>query len=263
MTLDTRAKKRITMAAIAVVVAGVGLLASTFVGPWSPVLHYACIETADSGLTVYAWVPSLMINSPFGGDAWGNGTVPNGSLSGTAGQTVYSLGIANGSAQWAGFRASISVIALENATQWGPARNSRCSAPYSISVRFWGGYVLGGPLLGAGNFSDTEEPLSLGHWTYPGDVNLSISNAYTVANHEPVSTCGTSASSTWTVSTHFMVGVPVPQGAAANIYTVSLDIQEDFHYWFPSDFGTWQIDNLSAPGGPGGGWAFNYLGPCT
>jgi len=34
-------------------------------------------------------------------------------------------------------------------------------------------------------------------------------------------------------------------------------------YWFPPDFGTWQIDNLSAPGGPGGGWAFNFVGHCS
>jgi len=40
-----------------------------------------------------------------------------------------------------------------------------------------------------------------------------------------------------------------------------LPFTEQYHYSFPANFGTWQVDNLSAPGGSGGGWAFSYS-PC-
>ncbi|MGC2034334.1 MAG: hypothetical protein WA761_02675 [Thermoplasmata archaeon] len=41
-----------------------------------------------------------------------------------------------------------------------------------------------------------------------------------------------------------------------------LPFTEQYTYTFPANFGTWQVDNLSAPGGPGGGWAFSYS-PCS
>jgi hypothetical protein len=40
-----------------------------------------------------------------------------------------------------------------------------------------------------------------------------------------------------------------------------IPVTESYHYTFPANFGIWEVDNLSAPGGPGGGWAFSYE-PC-
>jgi hypothetical protein len=77
-----------------------------------------------------------------------------------------------------------------------------------------------------------------------------------------VSTCGSSTASLW-VTSHYLTlwyRFSTGQGSA----TVSFTAPESgagFHYSFPADFGMWQVDNLSSPGGPGGGWAFSYA-PC-
>ena len=154
--------------AIAVVVVVIAVVLPTELGGWAPVLHYACVQQQNPSETLYTWVPALMINSPYGGEAWGNGTVPPGPLSMSGLGTVMETGAANGSATWAGFRAQINITGEENQTQWGPGQSTRCAAPFSASARFWGGYVLGGPILGFGNASDSREPTSLGHWTFPG-----------------------------------------------------------------------------------------------
>jgi hypothetical protein len=150
---------------------------------------------------------------------------------------------------------------VANQTVWGAGNDVRCKSLFTVAIRNWGGVVLGGPLLGQGNVSDNEEPDSLGHWTYPGDVNLTFSNGFTHNNSSNISTCKASASSDVVTSPHFDVNVPVAVGGSRYSISVSLPIQETFHYVFPANFGTWAIDELSASGGPGGGWAFSYT-PC-
>jgi len=54
--------------------------------------HANCRSTGASVPTFGAWVPALLINSPYGGEAFGNGTVPLGSLSIPGLGTVYELG---------------------------------------------------------------------------------------------------------------------------------------------------------------------------
>jgi hypothetical protein len=254
-------RARVVTLAIAIVAAAVLLLLPTVLGGWAPLLHNVCNQTAGRVETLYAWVPALIVNSPYGGRAWGNGTVPPGPLSGSDLSTVFAGGAANGSAIWSGFRAEVNVSREENQTQWGPGSDRRCTTPFSLSVRYWGGYVLGAPILGQGNTSDSHEPTSLGYWTYPGDVNLTIANGFVGSNSGPVSTCGTVSSSNFTGSVQFVVRIPVTSGGLNYSVPYLLPIQETFHYWFPGNFGRWQIDDLSAPGGPGGGWAFSYS-PC-
>lgn len=246
----------------AIAVATVVLVLPTLLGGWAPLLHYACVHEEGSAVTLYAWVPALMINSPYGGEAFGNGTVPPGPLSPSGQGLVYELGEANGSAAWAGFRAEFNVSRVENQTLWGAGQDVRCKSPFSASASYWGDIVLGGPLLGSGNISDSGEPTSLNHWTYPGDVNLTVSNGFTGNNSRSISTCGKPAAMNFTSSSRFIVEIPVLLGGVEYSLPYVLPIQESFHYVFPSDFGTWQVDNLSAPGGPGGGWAFSYT-PCS
>jgi hypothetical protein len=249
------------VSSIAVVAIVIGLFTPTLLGVWAPVLHYACEQSQNPEVTLYAWVPALLLNSPYGGKAYGNGTVPPGPLSTPGEGTLYGVGEANGDAAWAGFRAEINVSSVENQTVWGPGNDVRCSTPYSISVQYWGGGVLGETLLGEGNISDSQEPTSLNHWTYPGDVNLTITNGFVGSNFRNISTCGKAAASSFTNSTQFEVRVPVTISGIQYSLPYVLPIQESFHYLFPANFGTWQVDNFSAPGGPGGGWAFSYS-PC-
>ena len=247
----------------AAVVVVIGLLLPTLGGGWAPLLHNTCEVSGSPVASLFAWVPALLVNSPFGGEGYGNGTVPPGPLSSPGQGTVYGIGEANGAAAWAGFRAEINISTVKNQTVWGPGVSVRCDSPFSISVNYWGGAVLGGPLLGEGNRSDLNESTSLNHWTYPGDVNLTFANGFLESNSGTISTCGQSALSRGMTSPQFEVKIPVVIGGTHYLVPYTLGIQETFHYVFSSDFGTWQIDNLSAPGGPGGGWAFNFVGPCT
>jgi hypothetical protein len=255
-------RRRATVVTVIVACAVVaGLFLPTFLGGWAPIVHFACRTTGPPVKSAYAWIPALLLNSPFGGEAFGNGTVLPGPLSMLGFGTVYGLGEKNGDAAWAGFRAEINVSAESNVTLWGPGQDSRCAGPYQVAIQYWGGGVLGGLLLGEGNVSDESEPTSLGHWTYPGDINVTIANGYKVSTSREISTCGATAAQNYTSSTYLRVIVPVTVGGVAYSLPYVLPIEEGFHYLFPAKFGTWQVDNLSAPGGPGGGWAFSYS-PC-
>jgi hypothetical protein len=255
-------RAKFVWASVAASVGIAALLLPTLVGGWAPLLHTDCLPGASPAETLYAWVPALLINSPFGGEAFGNATVAPGPLSLSVEGTTYELGIQNGSASWAGFRAEINVTGVENQTVWGPGQDVRCTTPFAVSVRYWGGIVLGGPLLGKGNTSDSAMPTSLGHWTYPGDVNLTISNGFSAINYPFISTCGGGAASIFQKSSQFEVGIPVAFDGRSYAPSFALPIHETFHYLVPANFGIWQIDNLSAPGGPGGGLAFAYS-PCS
>ncbi len=210
----SRRRWAILSAAVSAVIV-VALFLPTVIGGWAPLLHYTCQQASGPETTIYAWVPGLMINTPYGGEAFGNGTVPAGPLSASGGETVYALGESNGSAAWAGFRAEINVSSVQNQTAWGPGQNVPCTAPFAISVSYWGGEVLGGPLLGAGNVSDSQESTSLDHWTYPGDVNLSVSNGFVESNSRSISTCGTGPASNLTSSPQFEVKVPYQRRRSA------------------------------------------------
>lgn len=236
----------------------VALLLPPVVAGWGPIYHFGCVLGTTPSEQTYAWIPGLMANSPFGGVVWANGTVPPGPLSPRGLGTGFEVETMNGRATWSGFRAEINVTKQSNETLIGPGSNKRCSEPYFVSIHYWGGIDLGFVLLGAGNESDANEPSTLGVWSDPGDINVSIDNGYSIQNAGNISTCGLSNSSTFSVSSHFDVAIPVDLARGAFSVVYSLPFVEQFHYIFPADFGVWQIDNLSAPGGPGGGWAFSY-----
>ena len=239
------------------------ILLPSLLGGWGILFHYACQRDNGSAGQEYAWVPALMINSPYGGLAFGNATVPKGPLSPSRmAPNGYELGEANGSATWAGFRAEINLSSQQNQTDWGFGQSARCNDQFSVSIQYLGGSVLGGPLLGSGNTSDVQEPSSLGYWTNPGDVNLTITNGFTSSTNPTVSTCGTSEMQKYSVSVQFVVRIPATLDGKPYGISYSLPIIETYHYVFPGDFGIWQVDNLSALGGPGGGWAFSYS-PCS
>jgi hypothetical protein len=78
-----------------------------------------------------------------------------------------------------------------------------------------------------------------------------------------LTTCGTAASIQNVTSHSIRVGVAYRVSTAWEIVNTTLDEATNYTYSFPANSGTWAIDNLSLPGGPGGGWAFAYLGSCT
>ncbi len=109
------------------------------------------------------------------------------------------------------------------------------------------------------NFSsDAQEPDSVNtSWTA---ATTYFDNGFTNATGL-LSTCGTAAAVRHVASTHIEVGLLVKVLGQWQLIYDELNVTSSFTYSFPADTGTWQIDNLSAPGGPGGGWAFSYA-PC-
>ena len=150
---------------------------------------------------------------------------------------------------------------MENQTVWGPGANAPCSGPYQMGL-FANGPRFGDiPLMGPGNFSDKSEPTSLGPW----NSNITLQNGFAQPNAANVTTCGGSARSVPGVTSTFLTQwVSFIEGGQTHTVALPVPLIESvYHYLFPANFGTWQVDNLSAPGGPGGGWAFNFVAPCA
>lgn len=64
-------------------------------------------------------------------------------------------------------------------------------------------------------------------------------------------------------STHLTVEIPFTYLGSQHLVNAIIPQETTFRYVLPNNAGTWAVDNLSAAGGPGGGWAFSYLGPCS
>jgi len=141
----------------------------------------------------------------------------------------------------------------------GPGPNKPCSLPFAVVLHPIGNPSTGITILGPGNYSDQSEPNVL----FPGQSNsIEFSNGFTDANAPSISTCGAPAREIPLVSSHLSLWVLFSSNGVNRTVEFTVPVVTDFSYWLPADFGTWQIDNLSAPGGPGGGWAFSYTS-CT
>lgn len=255
-----RSLRRVALISVGgVLVVLVLLLGWSVFGAWGPLLHSQCEARGVAG-TFNAQIPALLLNSPYGGLAWGNVSFVPGFLPNNV--TGEGTRDSNGGADWAGFDSNVIVDSVENATVWGAGENAPCASPYSITLGPTGNLAQGIPIMGPGNVSDALEPTTIANGTLS---NVYFSNGFTVSNGADVSTCGETAKSLPQVVSSYLI-LTFRFVSAGQSHVVPFDLpmtSSQYHYWFPANFGTWQVDNLSAPGGPGGGWAFNYVGPCT
>lgn len=266
-------RKRAIVGGILALVVALVLLLAPILGSWGPLYHWSCGGGAQATVIPDSYIPAVLVNSPFGGSGWGNGTIPvnfpgawRGPPDGVT-KVEYGTGALRGQALGAFFSVNISVIDTQNVTVFGPGTNSRCSQAFSIQFEPPSDYIeIGGAMLGPNNTSDVNEPhFALFEQGSPNPPlrSLLFNNSFSAANQPNVTTCGrqaewlslTSSSSlqTWLLLTVDGKNYSIPY---------EFTFVQTFHYSFPADFGTWQIDNLSAPGGPGGGWAFSYS-PCS
>ncbi len=213
-------------------------------------------------------MPAILVNSPFRGVANGTGILaasfPGGPGYPTHGGD-YGIGGPNGTANGAFFAVNLSIRNLANVSEWGPGQNAPCSLPLAVlpepPPR---GTSTGLTIPVPSNLTDQGEATTVNlSGLFIGSQNVpSWNNAFTWSNSPNVSTCGR-AGETLNVSSYGLhVGFPVTLGGIHWIVPFVLPFKETYRYSFPSN-GTWAIDNLSEPGGPGGGWAFDYLGPCV
>lgn len=270
---DRRNRRRliVTFVATAAVVV-VALLTLTAIGGWAPLIHWTCQrETRVVTLANY-YIPAVLVNSPYGGQAWGNGTfsptfpgISNGPPGPGVKAIAYGTGAIDGNALGAFFTVNVSIYQLGNATQWGPGANVRCTQPYGAFLSSPSIYVeAGGQMLGLNNTSDAHEPPQAALPVPIQDQAMTVlfNNGFHSDNAANVSTCGRPAQSVPSVASgHLSVWFPITIAGKILRVPYVIPVLESYHYDFPANFGTWQVDNLTAPGGPGGGWAFSYS-PC-
>jgi hypothetical protein len=235
--------------------------------------HSMCARGPEVAFLPNYLIPAVLVNSPFGGSGWGNGTIPisfPGAFNGPPPKGTYAIGFGtgalNGGSLGAFFTVNVSIYSVRNLTVLGAGQNLACSQSYSVQFENPRSYLeAGGEMLGENNVTDAVEPRVA---TFnPGLANISESlyfnNSFSRENSPTVSTCdGTAKSLPVDGSDRLQVWFPVDTGSAAERAPFELTFAQSFHYIFPANFGTWQVDNLSSPGGPGGGWAFSYS-PCA
>lgn len=268
--------RRTTVWVTGVVVVGivVALALPSWLGSWGPLFHTDCLST-DVSSTGPFYLPLGLVNSPYGGRGSDNATSPENPSMGYGSSPIYqTVGgtVANGSV-WGGVvLETMTVDHLTNATQLGPGSNGACSDEFSFHLQISPpnvGYeilgpifdVSGGPEFGAGQYSDIGEPLMYNFTTSPGNSTSIFYQGFAQANSPTISTCGGPARVVTVRSVSLDTWVAFEWEGVQHLAPLNLSIHQTFSFAFPADFGMWQIDNLSVPGGPGGGWAFSYS-PC-
>lgn len=240
------------------VVALILVLPPLFAG-WAPVLHRTC-KTGTIAADEPFWIPAILVNAPYEGNVSGNASIPPGFIvDGQGFGSTDGMPASNGSVGGVFFHVWLALFSLVNTTVWGPGSNVACSHPFSMTATtdFNGSQVYSGILGNQGNLSDSAEPHSYNLTAPPGGSTVYFDNGFVSANTQDISTCGGPAKSVPVNSPEFTVWVPFAIGNRTAIVPYEIPFDQMFHYRFPSN-GTWAIDNLSAPGGPGGGWAFSY-----
>lgn len=200
-----------------------------------------------------AQTPFLIVDTPYHGYAEGKYIVQNGY--GTH-STKFDVG-ENGSVYgW---------FELENWTIYSvnpPGLGQSCSAHFLASGLDQGRNDIGSvpPDFPIQYTNDSQAPTSIG---MNGTSNpVTYFDAGFHSQMFTVSTCGTSPVNESMETSHISIGLGFNSGGGWQIVWETLTIDAEYYYQFPANAGTWAVDNLSAPGGPGGGWSFSYLGGC-
>ncbi len=196
-----------------------------------------------------AFTPLVVLNSPFN-SSYGD---PSSQTSFLGNGANFTFPAYNGSV-WGFFdRVNWSIYAGVGSSGYAVHCSSTFFPRVTSSVEE-GGYPLGS------YSNDSAEP---SYFQLPGTGGpVYYSNGF---YHETasISTCGTGSVVRGLTSLSFTVSIPFPYHGTQHLVNATIYQHTDFRYVFPSNGGSWAVDNLSAPEGPGGGWAFSYLGPCA
>lgn len=201
------------------------------------------------------FTPLLLLNSPFGTNY---SESSNGSLPIDNGTRTLTLGGAYNGNVWGYFERIDWTVAVGE-SKGGSERS--CAAMFYLSAKdLWTGDglpVYNGTLS---NFSnDSEVPTHAGGNLSDGEV---VFNDRFTSTTNLVDTCGHGTQFENATSTHITVGIGFEYQGSWHVVNTVLAIVTHYQYTFPADGGRWSVDNLSSPGGPGGGWAFSYS-PCS
>lgn len=232
---------------------GVTATLSVLSGGFNFIAHVDCRSAGDLATSAYQRLPATLVNSPYGGWAYGQGygwgdTTSNG----TPGAILMEY-------------ANLTLRENRNGSVVGPGPNSPCASQYSVVTThqdFYGGGSLAIPA--PSSLSDIGEAgsLSANNEVWNLSATIYFNNSFEVENAARVSTCGSGSRILQDGSALLNIRVPFNVSSHLVLAPYTMAFRENFSYEFPANFGTWAIDNLSLPGGPGGGWAFDFLGAC-
>jgi hypothetical protein len=272
--ISRRRKRAFLLTGVAGALVVVVLASLTLTGTgWAPLAHWTCSRQALIAEGSEVLVPGVLVNSPYGGSAYGQGIGPSTfpGLSGFGNPTTVRVGLgvnaSRGSAGGAFFPANVAIYHVANTLVAGPGSSSLCptsplQAVLSPSPQTG---LYGAPVAVPSTTSDSGEASYLEHIDHSGSGTIAawFNNGFSLANRIAVSTCGSSQELNLSFySSSFNIGFNATWNGVQYVVSYSIPFALNFTYSFPADTGTWQVDNLSAPGGPGGGWAFAYQ-PCA
>lgn len=262
----TSKRRRMLWIGGAVATVVVVLFATTSFLSWGLAAHWTCSDSGQASSEGTMFFPAVLTNAPFGGKASGNAIEPAdypGAWGYPNRTTEEGSPATNGTADGIFFPIEVSVDHYTPTLTAGPGSNSPCAAAFQVSVEPPANIgSVGWGLLGEGNVSDALEPTFVNFSGFEGDpLSPIFENGFARANEAPISTCGTSVAPVVVLARSMTVIVSFEFDGTNTSVSYTIPFELDFEYTFPADFGTWQVDNLSAPGGPGGGWAFSYS-PC-
>lgn len=209
------------------------------------------------------WTPFSLANAPYLGSTQYGASFSDIAPWGAENVTLSDGTVGSGNVA-AGF------IETQNWTVWsawnesirGDGPNQPCTSGYlaALSHPSFNVAVDGAVLQGPGNTSNVNEPTTYSYGVV-SPPSLSFSNGFAAPTQPPITTCGGAAIEANVSSGSFTVHLTLPSLGGTPV-PITIQSTESFVYHFPANAGTWQVDNLSAPGGPGGGWAFDFA-PCS
>ncbi len=217
--------------------------------PGSHPAESTCLKGAEVASANPTLTPLLLVNSPYKGNSTGTVSILNDTWN-------FTLLPGNGST-WGYFEHfGWSVFGEESR----PGSRTNCSARLDV--------------VHSDDETSTTFSLSNGTtWNFSNDSAEPkvVSTSWTAAPiifadgfqrlTETISTCGSGARVRHVTSHHIDIGLELNATGLPRVLNVTVNITTWYVYTFPANTGIWEVDNLSAPGGPGGGWAFSYS-PC-
>jgi hypothetical protein len=208
----------------------------------------SCVPGQTVAEMNHTLTPELLLNSPYLGSASGTFHAHDDP---TLGNRSLTIPATNGDV-WGSFEDYRWVISQGIPNGAGV----HCSDILFASATHNGG---GGESSTAGGLrNDSHEPNESG-----GDGSYAVlgyNNSYS-SETSIISTCGTGGVVRSVRSNHVDVRLYFQLNGTSKNLLVPFETSTNYTYFFPANTGIWRVDNLSAPGGPGGGWAFSYS-PC-
>ncbi len=263
--IHRKGPKRKMRAAVVSVVLVVVLVLAVFLFPGSPLMsHVQCkSEPLAVGLNVFA--PFGILNVPYGGNGSLKVFVPVWYTS-----SYYST---NSSVPVSGttYLTEYTVSSLRNTSVSGIGTSHSCASQFEVHPILSQRVNAGFSETTIFNATSDVNESTIAHVGFGPPINgveginptTRYSNGFTTENMPNITTCGSSTSVVESTTSDYLA-MKFAFNDSGTIRYVPYDltiIVDTFTYTFPANFGTWEVDNLSAPGGPGGGWAFAYY-PC-